>query len=344
MTKTKNTTMSKAEQAKKTAEARRNLKALTQTQSRPMLSLSRQMKYGIKSFLRNSWLSVAATFVMIMALMIVVVALVSRDILNNTLTDIKENLTFSVYLDSDLGRDRVELAARRVEELSSVRSVRLISPEEAMELYRADNQNDQDLLDASFEAKNRFPWIMHIKVVDPEQTDEVENFIRTDASIKDLLAADRPPSFEGEKREIIHNIARTASFVERIGLAASLLFVGVAILIVFNTIRMAIFNRREEIYMMRLVGASHGFIRGPFIIEAMIYGTLAAAATTGLAFSLLRFLRAYLEDYGVTVGPTYNFVDRYWWAMVLGLLLLGIMIGALAAYLAVRRYLKLNPR
>ncbi|MCL2038624.1 permease-like cell division protein FtsX [Candidatus Saccharibacteria bacterium] len=328
----------------KKVEARQNLKALTKTEARPMLQLSRQVKYGLKSFLRNSWLSVAATFVMIMALTIVVVALVSRDILNNTLNDIKENLTFSVYLEHDLGRERVELAANRVRELESVRWVGLVSPEEAMELYRADNHNDQSMIDASFEATNRFPWIMHIKVVDPEQTGEVETFIRTDRSVADLLATDRPPSFEGEKREIIQNIARTTSFVEKVGLAASLLFVGVAVLIVFNTIRMAIFNRREEIYMMRLVGASHSFIRGPFIIEAMIYGTLAALATSLLAFSLFRGLRAYLEDYGVTVAPTYEFAADYWWAMALGLLLLGVMIGALAAHLAVRRYLKLNPR
>ena len=333
-----------AKTVKKTAETRKNLKALTQTQSRPVLQMSRQMKYGIKSFLRNSWLSVAATFVMIMALTIVVVALVSRDILNNTLNDIKENLTFSVYLENDLGRERAELAAERVRQLSSVRSVSLVSPEEAMELYRADNQNDQDMVDASFEAQNRFPWIMHIKVVDPSQTEEMETFVRTDPSIANLLADNRPPSFEGEKREIIDNIARTTSFVEKIGLAASLLFVAVAILIVFNTIRMAIFNRREEIYMMRLVGASHGFIRGPFIIEAMIYGVLAAVATSLLAYSLFRGLRAYLEDYGVTVAPTYNFASQYWWAIVLCLLLLGVMIGALAAYLAVRRYLRLNPR
>ncbi|MCL2371192.1 permease-like cell division protein FtsX [Candidatus Saccharibacteria bacterium] len=329
---------------KKTAEDKRNLKALTKTQSRPMLQLSRQMKYGIKSFLRNSWLSLAATFVMIMALMIVVVALISRDILNNTLTDIRDNLTFSVFLEHDLTRDRVELAAERVRDLDTVRTVALISPEEAMELYRLDPQNDQAMIDASFEAQNRFPWIMHIQVYDPQDTDEVELFIRTDPSVRGLLDESRPPSFEGEKREIIDNIARTTSFVERVGLAASLLFIGVAILIVFNTIRMAIFNRREEIYMMRLVGASHGFIRGPFIMEAMIYGVLAAVATSLLAFSLFRGLRGYLEDYGVTVGPTYDFAYQYWWAIALGLLLLGVFIGIIAAHLAVRRYLKLNPR
>ncbi|MCL2001928.1 permease-like cell division protein FtsX, partial [Candidatus Saccharibacteria bacterium] len=181
---------SKAEQEKR-IETRKNLKALTQAQSRPMLQFSRQMKYGLKSFLRNSWLSVAATFVMIMALTIVVVALVSRDILNNTLNDIKENLTFSVYLENDLSRTRVEFAAERVRELDSVRWVGLVSPEEAMELFRNDNQNDQDMIDSSFEAHNRFPWIMHIKVDDPEDTAEVEAFIKTDRSIADLLAPDR---------------------------------------------------------------------------------------------------------------------------------------------------------
>ncbi|MDR0979899.1 MAG: ABC transporter permease [Candidatus Nomurabacteria bacterium] len=325
---------------KKTPEIRKNLKALTQTQKRPMLQLSRQVKYGAKSFLRNSWLSVAATFVMIMALTIVVVALASRDILNNTLKDITENLTFSVYLENDLGPERAELAAERVSELPSVREVSLISPDEAMELYRTDSQTDQSMIDASYEAENRFPWIMHIKVVNPNETAEVESFINTNPVVADVLAPNRPPSFEGEKREIINNIARTTSFVEKVGLIASILFVAVAILIVFNTIRMAIFNRREEIYMMRLVGASHSFIRGPFIIEAMIYGLLAALATTGIAFLLLSRLRVYLEDYGVTVAPTYDFVNQYWWAIALGLVLLGIMIGALASSLAVRKYLR----
>jgi cell division transport system permease protein len=115
----------------------------------------------------------------------------------------------------------------------------------------------------------------------------------------------------------------------------------IAFLIIFNTIRMAIFNRHEEIYMMKLIGADKGFIRGPFIVEAIIYGILAAIFAGIILIGMLSVLREHLVDYGVEIESTYNLAQGYWPVFFLALLLVGIFIGTISSYLATRKYLRL---
>ena len=125
------------------------------------------------------------------------------------------------------------------------------------------------------------------------------------------------------------------------GLVISVVLITISSLVVFNTIRMAIFNRKEEIQMMKLIGADKGFIRGPFIVEAIVYGFIAAVIAMGLGVSGLMLSRAKLETYGIQIESTMHIIIAYAPFVLLGLIVIGAIIGIISSLLATRRYLKI---
>ena len=125
------------------------------------------------------------------------------------------------------------------------------------------------------------------------------------------------------------------------GLVISVVLITISSLVVFNTIRMAIFNRKEEIQMMKLIGADKGFIRGPFIVEAIVYGFIAAVIAMGLGVSGLMLSRVKLETYGIQIESTMHIIIAYAPFVLLGLIVIGAIIGIISSLLATRRYLKI---
>ena len=122
---------------------------------------------------------------------------------------------------------------------------------------------------------------------------------------------------------------------------AGSIFVIIASLIIFNTIRMAIFNRREEIYMMKLIGANKSFIAGPFLVEAVICGTIAAILASIIGYTIIFLSKSRLEAYGIIISPVISFLQVYGFLVVLGLIFIGSFIGVVSAFTATRKYLKI---
>ncbi len=308
---------------------------------RRWLTFIRMCRYGINNFSRNAWLTIAATAVMTITLLIVFVTLASRSTLVNSIEEIRDKVDMSVYLKTETPEDTVNVIEEGLRSLGTVTRVDYISPEKARENFAQKNSSDPDTLNALNEAVNKFPGTLRIKLVDINDTEELENFVKTDATLQENIDPDREPSFAGERRSAIQNIAKTVDFADKVGLGASIIFITISSLIVFNTIRMAIFNRKDEIEMMKLIGADKSFIRGPFIVEAVVYGFIAALIATGLGFAMLYSVKGKLLDYGIAVSPTIDFVVTYIGPVLLGMILLGAIIGVVSSLLATRRYLKI---
>ncbi|MFC2552217.1 MAG: cell division protein FtsX, partial [Candidatus Saccharibacteria bacterium] len=151
----------------------------------------------------------------------------------------------------------------------------------------------------------------------------------------------RDASFAGDRRVAVDSIGRWVNFAEKMGLVISIVLITISSLVVFNTIRMAIFNRKEEIQMMKLIGADKGFIRGPFIVEAIVYGFIAAVIAMGLGVSGLMLSRVKLETYGIQIESTMHIIIAYAPFVLLGLIVIGAIIGIISSLLATRRYLKI---
>lgn len=287
------------------------------------------------------WLTVAATAVMTITLLIMFVTLVARQVLVDTVDSIKAKVDMSIYVKTDTTDDQAESIKAALEKLSSVKKVTYVSPADAREEFANENKGDIQTLDALNEATNKFPGTFRISIVDINDPSELDNFVKTNELYKTHADPSHEPSFSGERRSAIQNIGAAVQFAERAGIVASLIFLVISSLIVFNTIRMAIFNRREEIQMMKLIGADRSFIRGPFVVEAVVYGFIAAVLATALGVAALYAVRDRLADYKVAIDGTMDLVTTYLGLVLIVMILVGATIGVISSLLATRKYLKI---
>jgi cell division transport system permease protein len=308
---------------------------------RRWLTFIRMCRYGVNNFSRNTWLTVAATAVMTITLLIIFSAMVARSVLIDTVSQLRDKVDMSIYLKTDTTDDQANQVITQLQKLSSVVSVNYINPAQARAIIAQQNANDVEYLNALNIATNENPGVIHIKIQDINNTAQLSQFVDTSDVLKKYIDPARAPSFAGPLKASIESIGRAIGFAEEVGVVASLIFVAISSLIIFNTIRMAIFNRKEEIQMMKLIGADRSFIRGPFVVEAIVYGFIAAVIATGIGIGLLYQITPTLTSYQITVQPTLNFVTFYAGFVLLGMIVAGAFIGVVSSLLATRRYLKL---
>lgn len=307
---------------------------------RQWTTFMRMCRYGINNFTRNAWLTVAATAVMTITLFVIFTSVVSRNILIDTLTSLRDNVSMSIYMKTETTQADATKVAADLRKESSVISVNVVSPEQARDKYVDENKVDPQSLEVLKQATNKFPWTLDIKVQDINNTTQLADFVKTNKTFLANQDADHPPSFAGTRRATIESIGNAANFAQRIGIIISAVFVIVSTLIIFNTIRMAIFNRREEIQMMKLIGAERSFIRGPFVVEAIVYGFFAALIATGLGSAILILAAPGLSTY-FHIQPTVDALTLYAGFVLLGMIVIGALIGIISSLMATHRYLKL---
>lgn len=308
---------------------------------RKLLSFFRIFRYGFDSFVRNSWLSVAATAVMTITLLIIFVAFISQNVLTDTVGKLRDKVDMSIYLKTETTNKQADVIIKELKKLSSVRSVEFVSAADARKKIVEQNKNNSDVLEAIKLATNKNPATLRIIVNDINDTSQLQTFVDKNTTLKDSINPDHEPSFAGSKRATIQSIGRAVNFAQQVGIIAGSIFVAISSLIIFNTIRMAIFNRKEEIQMMKLIGANQSFIRGPFLVESVIYGVIAAIVATGLGILGLYRAVEVLVSYEISVQSTVALVTNYWIFVLLGMMVLGSIIGIISSLLATHRYLKL---
>ena len=315
--------------------------ALQKRKRRQWITFVRMLRYGVNNFSRNAWLTVAATAMMTLTLFVIMVSFVSRNVLLDTVAQIRDRVTMSMYVRHDADEEEIAQAQRDIERLEGVTSVQYVSPSEYKEEYRENNREDERALAALNLADVPFPGVFRVNVADINNPEMLDEYVRTNELYQEIADSERDPSFAGDRRDAIDAIGRWVGFAEKMGLLMSIVLATISSLIVFNTIRMAIFNRKEEIKMMKLIGADKSFIRGPFLVEAAVYGLIAAVIATVLCVALLMAAQPTLESYGILIDPTLNFMTVYVGFVLLGTILLGALIGVISSLFATRKYLKI---
>ncbi len=328
---------SNRQNTKKTSSELRRNKQL----KRKWLTFVRMCRYGVNNFSRNAWLTIAATAVMTITLLIIFATLVARMVLLGTVDDLQKKVDISIYLKDSVSSGEVKNLTDKLNALPSVANVEYITIDEARKEYIEKNKPSVEELDSLAELDNPFPPILRVNPKDLNNLKPIEKLVTTDEEFQDALSAEHTPSFAGERRTSINNIGKIVYFAERAGLAASGIFIAISILIIFNTIRMAIFNRKEEIEMMKLIGAEKSFIQGPFIVEAVMYGFFAAIIAFVIGLVGLTVLQPKLENYGIAIADVYDFVVAASPFIIVGLITIGAMIGVISSFFAVRKHLKI---
>ena len=299
------------------------------------------IRYGVNNFSRNAWLTVAATAVMTITLLIVFTTVTARQVLISTVSDFQDKVEMTIYLKHDSTQGDIDKVSASLRKLSSVKSVSTTTPDQYRQEYIDQNKSSASSLNSLNNADPEFPWKVRIKVFDINNTSQLQQYVDSDQTVKDLIDSQNPPSFAGPYKTAIEKIGGWVSFADRVGLIAGIIFVAISSLIIFNTIRMAIFNRREEIQMMKLIGADRSFIRGPFIVEAIMYGFIAAIIATGIGILGLYGARNTLVSQGIAIDPTIEFVTVFAPFVLLAMILVGGIIGIISSLFATRRYLKI---
>lgn len=304
-----------------------------------MLQFWRIVVAGSRNFLRNAWLSTAATAVMTITLSIIIVSFISNSALTSTIKGVTDKIDISIYLKDGITVEQRAAFENALARSENVDSVHYTSKDAAVAQYSAQHAGDQKLLQALQIAGNALPASFQIKAKDPKKLDEIIA-ITSRPEFKTLLDPTAPPSYSGQNKDTINRIVKVSDFFKSSGLIASIIFVVISTLIIFNTIRMAIFTRREEIEIMKLVGATKWFIRGPFLFEAALYGIVAAFIAATVSYSLLLGAGPKLGSY-IDVASTIAFFRDNPVMIVAGELIIGVCIGAFSSLLAMSRYLKL---
>lgn len=305
---------------------------------RQWLTFLRMCRYGVNNFTRNAWLTIAATLVMTITLLIIFITAASTKVLNDSVAEMTRKVDMSVYLKIATPTSDVEKIRSDIEKVSNVSSVTTITPEDARKLQIEDSKSSEVGLEAIKEATNKLPWTLRMTLIDINDTSSLVKFTQDNELYK--KHEERKPSFITRK-DTIDTFASWSKLAQNVGIGASLVFVAISSLIIFNTIRMAIFSRKDEIEMMKLIGADRSFIRGPFVVEAVVYGLIAAVLATAGGVSIMIFSNNALSDFGIVVQPTSSLVTNYIGLVALTMVLLGALIGTISSLLATRRYLKI---
>lgn len=309
---------------------------------RRWLTWLRMIRYGANNFTRNLWLTTAATAVMTITLLTVFTTLTARTMLNDTVQDLRQNINIAVFLKSDISDKDVATLQKRLENEPNVRKVTFVSSEEGRERYIQENiePGDVEQLQTFAESDVTLPAKFDINVDDPSRIQNIDKLISEDRDFQRNLSTDVETQLDQTKRGAIAEIANWGRTAERLGVVATIVFVTISTLIIFNTIRMAIFNRKEEIQMMKLIGADKNFIRGPFVIEAVMYGFVAALLATGLGYLGVFALRDTVAQKGIAIDSLVDTLTVFSPLVLLGMIMLGAVIGIISSRLAVRKYLK----
>lgn len=301
----------------------------------------RMVNYGIRNITRNLWLTLAAVAIMVITLAVILSTVLVSVASSDTIKLISDKVGASIYIKADVSeKDRKEMQDK-LSSLDNVKSVEFISAKQAKEDFAKRNSNNSERLKALYEATDRFPATFRIILEDIKDFKSLDNFVKTDETYK-KNRSEQDPSFEDKSNSnTVEKIGRTINVVQKAGFALAIVSICLAILIVFNTIRMAIFNRRDEIEMMKLIGASRSFIRGPFIVEAIVYGMISALVSTiAVAIGILS-IRDKLNNYGIGMDRVSQLLTVYIGLVLLFMLLIGAVIGMISSFLATKKHLKI---
>lgn len=312
---------------------------------RRLFTFWRIIQTGIVNFIRNISLAVAAMAVMVVTLTIVLFSIITNATFVNTISQITSKIDVSVFLLDSTTTTQTQQLITDLKQQPYVAKVVYLNKQQALASYIAQNQGNQNLITAATEAGNPIPATILIYPTNLNYVNQIKVFLTTPT--RQALQTTGSPSYNGSQKEAIDNITHATNVLRKIGIIAVVVFAVICALIIFNTIQMAIFNRRDEITIMRLLGASTSYIRGPFIVESGIYGLLSACFSVLIINSAFVAASSALQASSLgllDINYANQYFDDHFWQLLTVQIAIGIILGMVSALIATRRYLKFKTR
>ena len=305
----------------------------------------RVIKSGFINFFRNGFVSLAAVLMMSITLFATGSLLFSGALLDKSLNELKEKVDVNVYFVITAEESAILALKSALEGLPEVAEVTYTSREEALERFKERHENDQLTLQALEELEeNPLGANLSIKAKETSQYEGIANYLESQSalSISETNIIDKVNYFQN--KTAIDKLTQIVDESEKSNLLKTILLVLVSVLITFNTIRLAIYNSREEIKVMKLVGANNWYVQGPFITTGIMYGVFSAILTLALFYPVTLWFGpifypfnffSTIQDSDLLIFYSSNFAQIFF--AVFGT---GIILGSISSYLAVKKYLK----
>lgn len=310
----------------------------------------RILLYGTKNFRRNIWLSVIAIITMTMTLLTISVFALGSTIAQQEYQDLNAKIDYLIFLKDSAGDADINNMLEQIEARPEVSSTEFISKEEALKHFEENTKDMPDLKGIVTDQNNPLYREIVVKFHDPKSITEFNKFA-IDERFSSIIVT---VSYRQNAADI-DNYLETTKFLGIIGIAFAAFFIVIAVMVVLNTIKLTIYSKRDEIEVMRLVGASPGFIQGPFWVEGILYGVLSALASALIMWGIMDQLQR-LVNQSLADGRSNFFTDTFGTLLsndqsqLLYLvnylfmiqIIVGVLLGVFCSILAVRRYLKEN--
>jgi len=302
-----------------------------------LAGIKRIFKMGARNFWRNGWLSIAAVFVMVITLFILSLFVILNIGVNETVKKISEKIDLSVRVKDNAPIEKINSLKTAIGQEQGVGNIYFKSKEQAWEEFKNLNEKNKEISSELEPGDNPLWASLEVKLNDPNKLQKIVDIAETEQyrSIVDKVNY-------REKQNIFETLVKFTNFIKKAGLSLTIIFIGISFLIIFNTIRITIYSRREEVEIMKLVGATNWYVRAPFIFEGALYGIIGAIACFIIIFTSVYFVSPMMTKYWTVISQSNSMdylKDRLFLIISLEILT-GIFIGTLSSAIAIRKHLK----
>ena len=306
------------------------------------VNTKRIVRAGFASTWRNTFVSLSAVLVMFITLVVIGFVIFVGAILNASLTELENKVDVNVYLTVDAPESDIFALRSSLEQLPEVAFVEYISREEALLAFEERHSDDQLIIQALEElGGNPLGAVLNIKARETSQYESIATFLQDESALsRGTSSKSIIDKMNFPQNEIaITRLSNIIEAAETLGLVITAVLAVVSVIITFNTIRLVIYTAREEISVMRLVGASYSYIRGPFVVSGMLYGFVAAILTLIVLYPLTLWLGPTTARFFGNINVFDYYISNFG-ELFLVLVLTGVILGGFSSFLAVRKYLQ----
>lgn len=301
-------------------------------------SISRFFRESLQGFTRNASTAIGSIITIFLSLLIIGLFLAAGSMIDKLMSGVEDEVSITCYVKDDVSESDCQSYMNKLKSNADVKSVSFTTKEQALENFKNSMTSNPDIID-QLDGSNPLPASINVELNDAQKVSELAGQIEKDSDYKKLCENESDPGNSIKYGQgTVERLLQVTNYLRIAGVAVVLILVFIALVFINNTIRLAILARRKEIAIMRLVGASNGYIRGPFLMEGALHAIIGSA----LAIIVIELIRAFglpalqnsirFLDLSIP-GSTYFFI-------YISLVVFGLVIGLLGSLLAMRRYLK----
>jgi len=303
-----------------------------------MVTTGRVFRMGLLSFWRNRLLTLATTIIIVLALFIISVFAFATSVANRTAAILRDKVDLVVYLKDSASEDQINALKDIIGSRLETKSIKFVSKDEALERWKTNHADNQDLATVISETENPLPRSFEVKTNLPEEIKTLADYVNSE----DYAPLIEKISYE-QTKNLVERLVKITKFVKVVGWSLSLLFVLISILIVYNTLRLTIYSRSDEIEIMKLVGASDYFVRGPFVVEGISYGLSGAIIAIVIFYFFFKFSIPFAQNY-LEVQDLKDSLEVNLWLIIGMQVVIGVILGALCSLMAAKKYLMITEK